>query len=50
MRLGKNRRLANVKTRTETGLEYTDSFWKETVKGNETLLPGRRSIACGRIR
>lgn len=51
MRLGKNRRLANVKTRTETGLEYVMSsmnlqtpFGKKQLKEMKPFFPGEEAL------
>ena len=50
---GKNRRLANVKTRRETGLDYVmfsldlnTPFGKETIERSPSLLSGRGSRAA----
>lgn len=48
MKHGSNRRLANVKTRSETGLDYVmsadrsqHSFWQNYPEGHETFFSGR---------
>ena len=53
MRAGKNRRLANVKTRTETGLEYILScinlntpFGKKQLKEIRPYFPGEEEDLC----
>ena len=56
MRAGKNRRLANVKTRTETGLEYILScinlntpFGKKQLKEIRPYFPGEEEELRGEL-